>query len=126
MFYAIIVPLAWVIWHLGFAIKVVGRANLPKDGRGFVLAPNHLSAIDPVFVVLARFWGKKMLVMAKEEVMHVNPFFTWFFHQVGVFGVTRGRGDTTAVEDAIKRCGPARGCSSSPKAPAPRPASPAS
>ena len=39
MFYAIIVPLAWVIWHLGFAIKVVGRENLPKDGRGFVLAP---------------------------------------------------------------------------------------
>ncbi|MEE0756070.1 lysophospholipid acyltransferase family protein [Allofournierella sp.] len=103
MFYAIIVPLAWVIWHLGFAIKVVGRENLPKDGRGFVLAPNHLSAIDPVFVVLARFWGKKMLVMAKEEVMHVNPFFTWFFHQVGVFGVTRGRGDTTAVEDAIEK-----------------------
>ena len=52
MLYAIIVPLAWVIWHLGFAIKVVGRENLPKDGRGFVLAPNHLSAIDPVFVVL--------------------------------------------------------------------------
>ena len=56
-----------------------------------------------MFVVLARFWGKKMLVMAKEELMHVNPFFTWFFRQVGVFGVTRGRGDTTAVDDAIEK-----------------------
>ena len=30
------------------------------------------------------------------------PFFTWFFHQVGVFGVTRGRGDTSAVDNAIE------------------------
>ena len=56
-----------------------------------------------MFVVLARFWGKKMLVMAKDEVMHVNPFFTWFFRQVGVFGVSRGRGDTSAVEGTIEK-----------------------
>ena len=82
MFYAIVLRAAWLLWHLGFSIKVVGRENLPKDGRGFVLAPNHLSAIDPVFVVIARFHGEKMLVMAKEELMHVNPFFTWFFRAI--------------------------------------------
>ena len=109
MFYAIVLRAAWLLWHLGFSIKVVGRENLPKDGRGFVLAPNHLSAIDPVFVVIARFHGQKMLVMAKEELMHVNPFFTWFFHKVGVFGVERGRGDTTAVDDAIEQVRGGRG-----------------
>ena len=109
MVYGIVLAGAWLVWHLVFPIKVVGRENLPRDGRGFVLAPNHLSAIDPVFVVIARFWGKKMLVMAKEEVMHVNPFFTWFFHQVGVFGVTRGRGDTSAVDNAIEEVKNGRG-----------------
>lgn len=109
MFYLIIVPLAWLVWHLVFAIKVVGRENLPRDGRGFVLAPNHISAIDPVFVIIARFWGRRMLVMAKDELMHVNPLLTWFFRQVGVFGVERGRGDTAAIEGAIRQVKGGRG-----------------
>ena len=55
-FYWIIVPLAWLVWHIAFRIRVIGRENLIHD-RGFVIAPNHISAIDPVFVVIARFWG---------------------------------------------------------------------
>ncbi|WP_367925828.1 lysophospholipid acyltransferase family protein [uncultured Ruthenibacterium sp.] len=101
MLYCIIVPLAWVIWHVAFRIKVIGRENLIRD-RGFVLAPNHLSALDPVFVVLARFWGPKMLVMGKEELFHINPFFTWFFRRVGVVPVHRGKGDTAVVDQAIE------------------------
>lgn len=72
MFYCIIVPLAWLVWHIAFRIHVVGREHLIQ-GRGFVLAPNHISAIDPVFVVLARFWGRRMIVLGKEELFEVNP-----------------------------------------------------
>ena len=87
MFYGIMVTGAWLIWHLVFRIRVVGKENLPRDGKGFVLAPNHISAIDPVFVVIARFWGKRMLIMAKEELFQVNPVLSWMFRNVGVFGV---------------------------------------
>ena len=66
-FYWIIVPLAWLVWHIAFRIRVIGRENLIHD-RGFVIAPNHISAIDPVFVVIARFWGRPMVIMAKEEL----------------------------------------------------------
>lgn len=103
MFYCFIVSLAWLVWHLGFAIKVVGKENLPKDGRGFVLASNHISAIDPVFVVIARFWGKKLLIMAKEELFKVNAVLSWMFRSVGVFGVARGKGDTAALENAVEK-----------------------
>ena len=41
MFYCIIVTAAWLVWHIGFRIRVIGRENLPKEG-GFVLAPNHI------------------------------------------------------------------------------------
>ena len=101
MLYCIIVPLAWVVWHLAFRIKVIGRENLIHD-RGFVLAPNHVSALDPVFVVLARFWGRRMLVMGKEELFQINPFFSWFFRHVGVVPVHRGKGDTAVVDQAIE------------------------
>lgn len=100
MFYCIIVTAAWLVWHIGFRIRVIGRENLPKEG-GFVLAPNHISAIDPVFVVIARFWGKRLLIMAKEEILQVNPVFTWMFRHVGVVGIERGRGDVNVVDELI-------------------------
>ncbi len=103
MFYGFIVTLAWLVWHIAFRIKVIGRENLIKD-RGFVLAPNHLSAIDPVFVVCARYWGKRMLILGKEEIMEVNPILTWMFKNVGVVGVQRGKGDTSVVDKAIDAC----------------------
>lgn len=103
MFYGFIVTLAWIVWHIAFRIKVIGKENLIKD-RGFVLAPNHLSAIDPVFVVCARFWGKRMLILGKEEIMEVNPIFTWMFKHAGVVGVQRGKGDTAVVDKAIDAC----------------------
>ena len=101
MFYCIIVTAAWLVWHIGFRIRVTGRENLPKEG-GFVLAPNHISAIDPVFVVIARFWGKRLLIMAKEEILQVNPVFTWMFRHVGVVGIERGRGDVNVVDELIE------------------------
>ena len=70
-FYWIIVPLAWLVWHIAFRIRVIGRENLIHD-RGFVIAPNHISAIDPVFVVIARFWGRPMVIMAKEELFEIS------------------------------------------------------
>lgn len=101
MFYLIIVPLAWIVWHIAFRIKVIGRENLIRD-RGFVLASNHISAIDPVFIVLARFWGRRMLIMGKEELFEVNLFITWFMRAVNVVPVHRGRGDTAAVDKAVE------------------------
>ncbi|MEG0339400.1 MAG: lysophospholipid acyltransferase family protein [Oscillospiraceae bacterium] len=101
MFYGLFISLAWIIWHIGFRIKVVGKENLIKD-RGFVLCPNHISAIDPVFVGISRFWGKRMLVLAKNELFCKNFIFNWFFKQVGVVPVHRGTGDTTVVDESIE------------------------
>ena len=108
MFYCIIVPLAWLVWHIAFRIRVVGREHL-ISGRGFVLAPNHISAIDPVFVVLARFWGPRMIVLGKEELFEVNGFVTWFLRHVGVVPVHRGKGDTAVVEQAVQQVKEGRG-----------------
>lgn len=101
MFYCIIVPLAWLVWHILFRIRVVGKENLIRDGS-FIIAPNHISAIDPVFVVIARFWGRRMLILGKEELFAIHPVISWMFRHVGVVPVHRGKGDTEAVEKAIE------------------------
>ena len=102
MFYGFVVAGAWLIWHLMFGIKVVGRENLPRDGSSFVLAPNHISGMDPVLVIISRFWGRKMVTLAKDELMHIHPFITWFFHKVGVVSIQRGKGQNDVLDEAIR------------------------
>ena len=101
MFYCIIIPLAWLVWHILFRIRVIGKENLVRDGS-FIIAPNHISAIDPVFVVIARFWGRRMLILGKEELFAIHPVISWMFRHVGVGPGHRGKGDTEAVEKAIE------------------------
>ena len=56
--YYILLPFAWLLWHLGFRIRLEGRENLKKvQTKGYILAPTHVSAIDPVFIVITRGAG---------------------------------------------------------------------
>ena len=64
--YYILVPFAWLLWHIGFRIHVEGRENLKKvQTKGCILAPTHVSAIDPVFIVVTR-WSRRMVVFCQE------------------------------------------------------------
>ena len=84
LLYYILVPLAWLVWHLVFRIQVIGRDNLKKVATpGSIIAPTHVSAIDPVFIIISRFWGKRMIVFGKKELFEINPLLTWFFRCMG-------------------------------------------
>ena len=59
--YYILVPFAWLLWHIGFRIHVEGRENLKKvQTKGYILAPTHVSAIDPVFIAVTRWGGTRI------------------------------------------------------------------
>lgn len=101
-------PAAWVVWHCVFRIRVIGRENL-VHGRGFVLAPNHLCGIDPVFVIISRFFGAPMVILAKDELFGKNVFLDWFWKHVGMVPVQRGKGDTSMVEHVVNEVRGGRG-----------------
>ena len=98
--YYILVPFAWILWHIGFRIRVEGRENLKKvQTKGCILAPTHVSAIDPVFIVVTR-WSRRMVVFAKKELFEINGFLTWFFRCCGAVCV-RGTKDAGAGVDVV-------------------------
>ena len=40
--YYILLPLAWLVFHIGFRVHTVGRENLRKvQTKGCIIAPNH-------------------------------------------------------------------------------------
>lgn len=103
--YYILLPLAWIVFHIGFRVECVGRENLKKiETKGCILAPNHISAIDPVFVVITRFWGRRMVTFAKKELFEINGFLSWFFRCAGAVCVRGTKEELGIIDDTVAFC----------------------
>ena len=103
--YYILLPLAWIVFHIGFRVECIGRENLKKvRTSGCIIAPNHVSAIDPVFVVITRFWGRRMVVFAKKELFEINALLTWFFRWMGALCVRGTREELDVIDQTVEAC----------------------
>ena len=103
--YYILLPLAWIVFHIGFRVECIGRENLKKvRTSGCIIAPNHVSAIDPVFVVITRFWGRRMVVFAKKELFEINVLLTWFFRWMGALCVRGTREELDVIDQTVAAC----------------------
>ena len=103
--YYILLPLAWIVFHIGFRVECIGRENLKKvRTNGCIIAPNHVSAIDPVFVVITRFWGRRMVVFAKKELFEINAFLSWFFRCCGGVCVRGTREELDVIDQTVEAC----------------------
>ena len=103
--YYILLPLAWIVFHIGFRVECIGRENLKKvRTNGCIIAPNHISAIDPVFVVITRFWGRRMVVFAKKELFEINVLLTWFFRWMGALCVRGTREELDVIDQTVEAC----------------------
>ena len=88
------------LYHLYFNISFEGTDNIPKDGSN-IFASNHRSYQDPVFIALPT--RVPLSYMAKEELFQQNWFFTKLIVAFGAFPVTRGKGDSKAIETAFEK-----------------------
>ena len=103
--YYILLPLAWIVFHIGFRVECIGRENLKKvRTNGCIIAPNHVSAIYPVFVVITRFWGRRMVVFAKKELFEINVLLTWFFRWMGALCVRGTREELDVIDQTVEAC----------------------
>ena len=96
--YWVCLPLAWLLWHLLWRIEVTGREYLigDKAGRGYVVASNHISDIDPVFICVSIFSWRRVGIIAKEELFR-NPLIGWCLGRLGAVPIARGKGDVRTL-----------------------------
>lgn len=103
--YYVLLPLAWLVFHIGFRVRCVGRENLKRIGTsGCIIAPNHISAIDPVFVVITRFWGQRMVIFAKKELFEINALISWFLRCCGGVCVRGTKEEVAVIGDTVQAC----------------------
>lgn len=95
--YSVVRPLAGLITKTKYKINYIGADNLPEGG-GFILAANHITALDPVVVSVG--CDKTMHFMAKDELFK-NKLIGWAMSQLNAFPVDRTRFDEDAINYAI-------------------------
>ena len=93
----IIIPLAKGLTKILFKVKVLGAEKLP-DG-GYIIAANHLSFWDPVFIG-AYLSKKKITFLAKDELFKFKPFGA-FISALGAVPVSRGVKDASVVKNSV-------------------------
>lgn len=98
MFYQIGRFIMRMITHVLYHVEVRGKDKLPLD-RGYVVCSNHRANFDPIF--LGIHTKPQLNFMAKEELFH-NPFVRIILRGLGAFPVSRGKGDTSAIDHAVE------------------------
>ncbi|MEE3334115.1 MAG: lysophospholipid acyltransferase family protein [Ruminococcus sp.] len=95
-FYAFGRAVCMPIFKLLYRYKVVNKSNIPDDGKGYIVACNHLSFSDPVLLGLGQ--KRRLNFMAKDELFE-NKFFAFIIRHLGAFPVKRGAGDGKAIKN---------------------------
>lgn len=97
LFYKIAKTVTRWISHIFYKVTYEGVEKVPTD-RGFILCSNHVSAFDPILVAVRV--KPQCFFMAKEELFR-NKFVSMIITGLGAFPVSRGKGDTEAVDKAV-------------------------
>lgn len=97
-FYKLGKVLCNIFCALSFKIEVSGTENLPQTG-GFILASNHVTELDPLFIAIRI--KRQLNFMAKAELFK-NKIGGAIIKGLGAFPVERGTGDTSAIDKAVE------------------------
>lgn len=97
--YTKLVPLGKSIINKLYKVEYVGTENIPMEG-GYIIASNHINALDPVFIGLG-IEGRQLHFMGKKELFE-NPIIKCFLTKLNGFPIVRGAGDPEALNYAVR------------------------
>ena len=85
---------ARLVWRL----EVHGASNVPLEGAA-IIAPNHLSLLDPPLIGCA--CPRELRFIAKAELFRYG-LFSKLIRRLGAFPVERGTADVGAIKTALR------------------------
>jgi len=85
-----------IFFDIFCAVEVEGEENVPAEG-GLVLAPNHISYLDPPLT--GSVLDRPVYFMAKRELFSI-PVLGFLIRRTHAFPVSRGEVDRTAIRNA--------------------------
>lgn len=80
-----------------YDIEYIGTENIPAEG-GFIIASNHMKALDPVFIAIG-VENRQIHYMGKKELFE-KPVIKTLLKKVNGFPIVRGGADKEALDYA--------------------------
>ncbi|GMB10434.1 MAG: 1-acyl-sn-glycerol-3-phosphate acyltransferase [Candidatus Improbicoccus devescovinae] len=96
MIYKILLNLIKIFFKIFFPFSVYGANNTKNIKNGFILCSNHISNLDPLFILVS--YGKKTYFLGKYELFK-HKILSIFFKKVGVIPIKRGKNDQNALKE---------------------------
>ena len=91
-------PICNLLCKTKYNIEFRGQENLERKG-GFIIAANHISALDPMFIAMA---SKRLFHYIAKEELFENPVMAKAIIHLNAFPIRRGVGDMKAVNYGIE------------------------
>ncbi len=95
--YSFICFLARILLKSLFRIRVKGAENIPRAGP-FIIAPNHISFLDPVAV--GAFVPRDLYYMSRDTLFDI-PFLKWLLRLCQAFPVKRDKPHPQTMNRAL-------------------------
>jgi 1-acyl-sn-glycerol-3-phosphate acyltransferase len=81
--------------------RVTGVENLPpREMSGMIVAMNHVHWVDIPVIGAMLPWPYRLSWLGKEEIFR-NPIAGWWFRQMKVIPIKRGKRDIAALETSV-------------------------
>ncbi len=82
-----------------FKFEVIGHENIPSEGN-VIIAANHKSNLDPIFLASA-IRGREVAAVAKKELFKVKPL-AYILNKLNVIPINREKPDVSTVKNILK------------------------
>lgn len=92
-------PIGKKLANLLYDVNFVGTENIPAEG-GFIIASNHVKALDPMFIALG-VENRQIHYMGKKELFE-KPIIRDVLKKANGFPIVRGGADKEALDYAIR------------------------
>ncbi len=94
----VIRPLGNALCKTYYKVEFRGVQNLERND-GFIIAPNHVSEFDPLFIAMA---SKRLFYYIAKYELFENSILNKALTHLNAFPIVRGKGDMVAVHYGIE------------------------
>ena len=98
-FYKSVIKVFKVFSKIFFKYRVIGAENIPNEGN-LVIAANHKSNLDPIFIAAA-IENREVAAVAKKELFKIKPL-AYVLEKLNVIPINRENPDISTIKNILK------------------------
>ncbi len=99
-FYNVVTGVLKAFSCIFFKFKVIGIENIPEEGP-IILAANHRSNLDPIFLAASMHKNRVITAVAKKELFKIKPL-GYILNKINVIPVDRDNPTASTIKNILK------------------------